>query len=374
MDKRSYQICQRCVMDTSDEDIYFDDLGNCNHCSDYLNTIQKFKNEAYKKEKLDLIINTIKERGKGKSYDCIMGISGGVDSCYAVHLAVSWGLRPLVMHMDNGWNKDVAVKNIKAIVEKLNLDYVSEVLDWNEFREIQLAFLKSSIVDLEMPTDIAILAAKYKHARKFNIKSIVSGGNYSGEGILPLTWGYHVKKDMKLYRYIVKTFSSISLNKVPTVGLFQEMFYKFVLNIKTFYPLNYIDYNKDEAREFLKNTYGWQDYGGKHHESTITAFWQSYAMPSKFNMDYRRATFSSQICNNQISREEALENLKKLPYDIATIEEQKAYISKKYKITKEELEVFLAQPPKTYKDFPNQKSIIDFFYKTYKRIFKDLRV
>jgi N-acetyl sugar amidotransferase len=361
-------------MDTSDEDIVFDSKGICNHCTDYLDTIQKFREDTYKKEKLDLIIKTVKEKGKGKTYDCIMGISGGVDSCYAVHLAVSWGLRPLLMHMDNGWNKDIAVKNIKTIVEKLNLDYVSEVLDWNEFREIQLAFLKSSIVDLEMPTDVAILASIYKHADKHKIKSVFSGGNYSGEGILPLTWGYHVKKDMKLYQYIVDTFSNIKIKKTPVVGLFKEMYYKFVLNIKTFYPLNYIDYNKDDARAFLIEHYGWQDYGGKHHESTITAFWQSYAMPTKYNMDYRRATFSSQICNNQITREEAIEKLKSISYDDESIDQQKAYVAKKYKISLEELEGFLVKPPKTYKDFPNQKKLIDFFYNLYLLIFKDIRL
>jgi len=374
MKNNKYQICNRCVMDNSDEDIVFDSNGICNHCTDYISTIDIFKSTINKSEKLEQIIQSVKVKGKGKKYDCILGISGGVDSCYVVHLAVSWGLKPLLMHMDNGWNKDIAVKNIKCIVDKLNLDYVSEVLDWNEFREIQLAFLKSSIVDLEMPTDIAILASIYKHAKQNKIKSILSGGNYSGEGILPLTWGYHVKKDMKLYKYIVRFFSNVKIKKTPVVGLFKEIYYKFFFNLKTFYPLNYINYNKDDARTFLMEEYGWQDYGGKHHESTITAFWQSYAMPTKYNMDYRRATYSSQICNQQISREEAIEKLKSLPYDFESLTKQKTYVAKKYKITIEELEQFLNQPPKTFKDFPNQKKLIDFFYKTYKRIFKKTRI
>lgn len=371
---KSYQICKRCVMDTSDEDILFDSEGNCNHCTDYLNTIDKYKNDTYKNEKLNEIVNTIKQRGLGKKYDCLMGISGGVDSCYAVHLAVSWGLRPLLMHMDNGWNKDIAVKNIKNLVDTLRLDYVSEVLDWNEFREIQLAFLKSSIVDLEMPTDIGILASIYKHASKNGINSILSGGNYSGEGILPLTWGYHVKKDMKLYHHIVKTYSNVKVKKTPTVGLLKEIYYKFFKNIKTFYPLNYVEYNKDEAREFLKKEYGWQDYGGKHHESTITAFWQSYGMPTKYNMDYRRATFSSQICTQQMNREEALEKLKTPPFQEEELLKMKEYVAKKYKISVSDLETYLSRPPKTYKDFPNQKNTIDFFYNLYNKIFKEIRI
>jgi N-acetyl sugar amidotransferase len=361
-------------MDTSDEDIVFDSIGFCNHCTDYISTIDLFRSTINKSEKLEQIIQSVKVKGKGRKYDCILGISGGVDSCYVVHLAVSWGLKPLLIHMDNGWNKDIAVKNIKCIVDKLKLDYVSEVLDWNEFREIQLAFLKSSIVDLEMPTDIAILASIYKHAKKNKIKSILSGGNYSGEGILPLTWGYHVKKDMKLYKYIVRFFSNVKIKKTPVVGLFKEIYYKFFFNLKTFYPLNYINYNKDDARTFLIEEYGWQDYGGKHHESTITAFWQSYAMPTKYNMDYRRATYSSQICNEQITREVAIKKLKSLPYDLESITKQKTYVAKKYKITIEELEQFLNQPPKTFKDFPNQKNLIDFFYKTYKRIFTKIRL
>jgi len=374
MKVNKYQICNRCVMDTSDEDIVFDSIGFCNHCTDYISTIDLFRSTINKSEKLEQIIQSVKVKGKGRKYDCILGISGGVDSCYVVHLAVSWGLKPLLIHMDNGWNKDIAVKNIKCIVDKLKLDYVSEVLDWNEFREIQLAFLKSSIVDLEMPTDIAILASIYKHAKKNKIKSILSGGNYSGEGILPLTWGYHVKKDMKLYKYIVRFFSNVKIKKTPVVGLFKEIYYKFFFNLKTFYPLNYINYNKDDARTFLIEEYGWQDYGGKHHESTITAFWQSYAMPTKYNMDYRRATYSSQICNEQITREVAIKKLKSLPYDLESITKQKTYVAKKYKITIEELEQFLNQPPKTFKDFPNQKNLIDFFYKTYKRIFTKIRL
>jgi hypothetical protein len=202
------------------------------------------------------------------------------------------------------------------MVDKLGFDYVSYVLEWREFREIQLAFLKSSIVDLEMPTDIAIAASLYKTATKYKIKHIISGGNFSGEGILPLTWGYHVLKDEKLYRYIVKKYSKTKIKKVPIVGLKGEIYYKFIKRIKTIYPLNFVEYNKDEAKQFLMNNYEWKDYGGKHAESKITAFWQTYVMPEKYNMDYRRATFSSQIVSGQISREKALKELKKLPYEL----------------------------------------------------------
>ncbi|MBL7789779.1 MAG: N-acetyl sugar amidotransferase [Chitinophagales bacterium] len=365
--EKDYQICNRCVMDTTDQDIVFDENGTCNHCTDFSKILQQPRYQKdHTSQKLDNFIQRVK--GKGKQYDCIVGISGGVDSCYTAYLCHKWGLRPLLLHMDNGWNSEIAVRNIENIVEKLNLDYISYVLDWNEFREIQLAFLKSSIVDLEIPTDIAIPASLYQTASKYNIPFIISGGNYSGEGILPLTWGYHVMKDAYLYRHIVKKFSKLPLKKVPVVGLLGEIYYKFICNIKTLYPLNIIDYNKDEARKFLKKEFDWKDYGGKHHESKITAFWQSYVMPTKYNMDYRRATYSSQIVSGQLKRNEALEKLKELPYNSETISTDKEYIAKKFGISVDELEYYLSLPPMTYKDFPNQKNLIQWFYKIYRRL------
>jgi len=372
---RPYQICSRCVMDTSDEDIVFDENGFCNHCTGALtnqttDTYQKGESE----KAWEGIVANMKGKGGGKKYDCIMGVSGGVDSCYAVYLAVKSGLRPLLMHMDNGWDSDISVKNIKNLVERLGLDYISYVLDWREFREIQLAFLKASSVDLEIPTDIGILASIFETADKYGIKYIVSGGNASSESILPLTWGYHVKRDLKLYKSIVKRYASVKLKKIPHVGILKEIYFRFVKNIRTIYILNYFEYDKDKAREFLKENYGWQDYGGKHHESKITAFWQGYVMPTKFNMDYRRVTCSSQIVAGQITREEALKMLESLPYDESVVGEQKAYVAKKYSISQEQLEEYLARPPKTYKDFPNNKKLIDFLIRQYKRMYKNKRL
>lgn len=375
MNNRPYQICTRCVMDTSDEDIIFDEEGICNHCTSALasketDTYQKGASEI----EWEAIVSKMKRGGSKGKYDCIMGVSGGVDSCYAVYLAVKSGLRPLLMHMDNGWNSEIAVKNIKNLVNGLKLDYISYVLDWNEFRELQLAFLKSSSVDLEVPTDIGILASIYKMATKYNIKYIISGGNSSSESILPLTWGYHVKRDMVYYKHIVRRYGKVKLRKVPSVGVFGEFFYKMIKNIKTIYLLNYVDYDKDAARQFLKDNFSWEDYGGKHHESKITAFWQGYVMPTKFNMDYRRVTCSSQICMNQKTRDEALEELKKSPYDETEVGSVKKYISKKFNITQDELEGYLKLPPKTYKDFPNSKRLTDFVFKVYKKLYTKKRI
>lgn len=372
---RLYQICTRCVMDTSDPDIIFDNRGYCNHCEDYITRISHQTYIAGESEKQwEIIVDRIKEKGKNNEYDCIVGISGGVDSCYTAHLCKEFGLRPLLIHMDNGWDTEISVKNIKTMVEKLGFDYVSYVLDWQEFREIQLAFLKSSIVDLEMPTDIGIAASIYKTAIKHNIKYIMSGGNYTAEGILPLQMGYHVYKDMKLYNYIVRKYSSVPLKTVPTFGILREIYYKFAKKIKKIYPLNYIPFDKDRAREFLISNYGWENYGGKHHESKITAFWQSYVMPVKYDMDYRRTTYASQICCNQITRDEALKKLKEPSFDENKIKEDKSYIAKKYGITEEELEKYLNEQPKTYVDFPNNNNLIRFIYKSYNQIFTKKRI
>jgi len=369
-----YQICDRCVMDTFDEFITFDERGYCNHCEAFIRRLEAQRPPSGSKEKQwEEILENIKKKGRGRDYDCIVGISGGVDSSYTAYLCKKWGLRVLLLHMDNGWDTDISVKNIKAVAERLKFDYVSDVLDWNEFKEIQLAFLRSSIVDLEMPTDIAIAASIYQTAAKHGIQYIVSGGNSSAEGILPLQMGYHVYKDMKLYKHIVKHFSSVPLKKVPTVGFLGEIYYKFIKGIRTVYPLEYVQFDKDMARQFLMDNFGWQNYGGKHHESKITAFWQSYAMPVKYNMDYRRTTYSSQICSGQISRDEALKLLEEPPYDPVKIAEDKKYVAKKYGISVEELERYLALPPKTFMDFANQKNLIEFIYKTYGRLYKNKR-
>ena len=357
-------------MDTSDLDIVFDNEGVCNHCKDFEKILSSPKlDKEIASQELKLLIEKVKSKGRNSKYDCLVGISGGVDSCYTAFLCKKWGLKPLLVHMDNGWNSEIAVKNVKKMVDQLGFDYVSYVLDWIEFREIQLAFLKSSIADLEMPTDVAIAASLYKTAAKYGIKYIISGGNYSGEGILPLSWGYHVLKDEKLYRYIVKNYTKTKIKKVPIVGLKDEIYYKFFKRIKTIYPLNLGEYNKEEAKFFLINEFKWKDYGGKHAESKITAFWQSYAMPVKYNMDYRRATFSSQIISKQMSRERAIDELKKLPYELEKIEMDKKYIAKKYNISDAEFEALLKNSPKTYKDFPNSRIRIQWFYNIYRKIF-----
>lgn len=373
--KRAYQQCTRCIMDTSDPDIEFDNNGICNHCTSFIERLQSRKYVKGESEaEWSRYVEVIKQHGKGKQYDCIVGISGGVDSCYTAYLCKKHGLRALLIHMDNGWDTEIAVNNIITLAKELEFDYMSYVLDWEEFKNIQLAYLKASSVDLEMPTDIAILACIYEVAASNKIKYIISGGNLSSEGILPLQWGYHSYKDMKMYNHIVKNYSSVKIRKVPVIGLLKESWYRFFHKIKTLYILNYIDFNKDIAKKYLMEHLNWKDYGGKHHESKITAFWQGFVMYEKFGMDYRKATFSTQICLGQISREEALQRIREKPYSDEKINEDKKYISKKYGITTEELEQYLKMPPKTYVDFPNNKKFIEFCYRIYNKHLNRKRV
>jgi N-acetyl sugar amidotransferase len=358
-------------MDTSFRDISFNAEGICNYCTEFTETTAFIREpEETRKKQLESLISNVKLKGKGRAYDCVVGISGGVDSCYTAHLCLEYGLKPLLVHMDNGWNTEISVNNIRKMIDALGFDYISVVLDWDEFREIQLAFLKSSIVDLEMPTDIAIAACLNQTAAKHKIKFILSGGNYSGEGILPLQMGYHRYKDMKLYRHIVRKYSTVKLRTIPTMGLVKEMYFKYVKGIKTAYPLNYVNYDKDQARNVLIQQYQWQNYGGKHHESRITAFWQSYAMPVKYNMDYRRTTLASQIITGQVSRSDALKQLEQPAFDAEKITDDKKYIAKKFGISESELESYLNNPPRTFVDFPNNEKFIRFVHNTYRRIFK----
>ena len=363
-----YQQCSRCVMDTSDPDIFFDSNGYCNNCNSYItnnidrkyeSNISEFKWEEYSKK--------IKNICKNRQYDCILGVSGGVDSSYAAILCKKYNLRTLLVHIDNGWNTEIATNNISKLAKKLDFDFVSYVIDWDEFREIQLAFLRALSVDLEMPTDIAIHAGIYKFASKYNIKYIISGGNLATEGMLPLAWGFHRYKDMKMYNYIVNNYSSVKIKSTPTIGLLLESYYRFFKKIKTLYILNYHDYDKDNVKKYLIENYDWVDYGGKHHESRITELWQGYVMPKVFGIDYRRPTLSAQILNNKITRNKAIDILSEDPVELININSKIQFICNKFNITLDDFNAFISVTPKCYKNFPNNKTFIELCYKLYRK-------
>ena len=253
MNNRPYQMCTRCVLDTSDPFIIFDEKGHCNHCNDYF---ARLKDLCYKGEESDIalekLVADIKKRAGNGKYDCLIGISGGVDSCYVAYKVKQLGLKPLAVHMDNGWNSEAAVHNIETICEKLGVDYECFVLDWQEFKDLQLSFLKASIVEVEIPTDIAIQGALHQTAAKYGIKTIISGGNYASEGLLPESWFYN-PKDATLLKGIQKKFGTKKLKTFPLFDWKREFYYKFVKGIKIKYILNFLPYNKDEAKELLEN-------------------------------------------------------------------------------------------------------------------------
>ena len=366
-DDGSRRVCTRCVMSTTDPDITFDASGRCNHCTDFLDRIANLTyTPGTSDRELATIIERIKAAGRGKEYDCVIGVSGGVDSCYAAYVVKTLDLRPLVVHMDNGWNSDTSVKNIMSVARTLDIDYQSVVLDWEEFRDLQLAFLRASVPEIETPTDIAIPAALHRVAAENGVRFIISGGNYATEGILPRAWHYNAK-DVRFLRAVHRRFGSGKLSTFPTFGFLKEAYYKFFRGIRFVYLLNLVPYSRDEAMRKLQDDLGWRDYGGKHYESKITGFVHSYILPVKFRIDYRLATLSSQICAGEITREEALEILKAPPFDTARVQEEKGYVAKKFGITLEEMDAILAAPPKTHRDYPNNERSLELLYAAYRR-------
>ncbi len=369
MSARAFRQCTRCVMDTTDRDICFDELGRCNHCRDYFERIARrtYRGEESDRE-LQALVGRMKRAGRRREYDCVVGISGGIDSSYAAHVARQNGLRPLAVHMDNGWNSDTAVKNIKNLARILGIDYQSHVLDWEEFKDLQLSFLKASVPEIETPTDMAIPAALHQAAVEHGVKFIISGGNYATEGILPAAWHYNAK-DVTFLKAIHERFGTRALKTFPTFGFEKEMYYKLVKGVRIVYLLNHVPYSKARAMKVLQDELGWQYYGGKHHESTITGFVHSYIHPKKFGIDYRKATLSTQICAGEVTREEALGALEEPPFREEQIAPQKAYVAKKFGLSLEEFEEILARPARTHRDYPNDERFLEFTYGVYRRWF-----
>jgi N-acetyl sugar amidotransferase len=367
---RPYQQCTKCVMDTTDSEITFNEKGHCNHCTEF---IEKTSKRIYLGEESDkalmALVDVIKKLGKDNEYDCLIGISGGIDSCYAAYIAKNLGLRPLAVHMDNGWNSEAAVKNIKNVAGKLGIDYQSYVLDWEEFKDLQLAFLKASVPEAETPTDIAIPAALHRIAAENKIKFIISGGNFATEGILPKSWHYNAK-DIRYLKAIHRQFGSGKLKSFPLFGFKNELYYKYIKGIRFVYLLNYVRYSKKDAMKVLEDELGWKYYGGKHYESKFTGFVQSYILNEKFKIDYRKATFSSQICSGEMTRDEALELLKEPPYNPVIAQQEKEYVAKKLSISLPEFDEIMNLPAKSYKDYPNNKRFLELVYNLYRTLNK----
>lgn len=367
-----YQICTRCVMDTTDPWISFNEVGLCNHCIEYFELAPLYVYNGEKSDKaLAELVKKMKEDGAGKPYDCIVGVSGGVDSTYVAYVTKQLGLRALTVHFDNGWNSELAVKNIENIVKKLEFDYQTYVVDWEEFKDLQIAFLKASVANAEIPSDHAFLAALYSIADKFGIKYLLSGSNFVTEAILPNSWGYNAK-DVKHLRAIHRKFGTKKLRTYPALGFYKEVYYTYIKGIRMIRLLDYVPYDKGEAMKTIQEKLGWVYYGGKHYESVFTRFFQSYYLPRKFNIDKRIAHLSTLICSGQITREQALEELKKETYPADLLKQDIEYVIKKLDLTEPEFEAIMKAPVKSYSDYPNNEKFLKFVYSVYYKI-KGLR-
>lgn len=348
--------CRRCIMNSAaDPNLELDADGICNHCLRYdaLLPVRVLKGDAGK-QALAGIVEAIKQRGKGRDYDCVIGVSGGVDSTYVAYLTKQLGLRPLAIHLDNGWNSELAVKNIERTMQTLNIDLHTEVLDWDEFRDLQLSFLKSSTTDMEIPTDHAILAVLWREAVKHNIKYIISGMNFATESTFVQSWVYG-HWDWPYIKGVHKHFSGRKLRTFPHFSYFY-LFYVHVLRaVRSVSILNYVDYEKPKAMEILQNELGWQYYGGKHYESVYTRFMQGYILPTKFGVDKRYGHLSDLIRAGQISRDEALAEIATPPYPADLFARDYAFVLKKFGMTDGEFQEIMRAPAKTYRNYHNSE-------------------
>lgn len=370
MGVRNYQICNRCIMDTSDPEIVFDENGNCNHCTNALNRAKTtwFPNEEGER-KLVEIAEKVKAEEKNKEYDCVIGLSGGVDSSYLAYKVVQLGLRPLVVHVDCGWNSELAVKNIENIVKKLNLDLHTHVVNWEEMKDLQLAFFKANVANQDIPQDHAIFSALYSFAVKNNVKYVFNGSNFATESILPNSWGYNAD-DYKHLKAIHKLFGKRKLKKYPFSPFFKRyVYYRFIKKMTIIKPLNYIDYTKDKAIDILKKEFDWKFYGEKHHESRFTKFFQAYYLPTKFGYDKRRAHLSSMVMSKQITRDEALDLMKKEVYPNDSHIDDMEYVAKKLDLTLEEFQAIINMPNKSHSDYKSNEKLFDLGFKIRKKLF-----
>lgn len=352
-------------MDTSDKEIEFDEKGVCNHCHDYDEIV---KNKVLKgkeaEQKLNALISEIRESGKGREYDCVVGVSGGVDSTYVSYLAKKSGLKPLAVHLDNGWNTKIASKNIKNIVQKLGIDLETYVIDWEEFRDLQIAYLKAGVVDIESLTDHAIKAVLFKIANKYNAKHILSGVNIVTEGVLPRTWR-HNKNDYINIKEIHKKFGKVKMKTFPILSLGKRFYYQIIRGIKYIEILNYVDYNKEKAKKLIAGELGWEDYGGKHKESMFTDFFQSYILPRKFGIDKRKVHLSALINAEQIIRKDALKELEKPLYDEEKLRNDKEFVLNKLGLNEDEFDRIIQEKPRSHYEYKSQDKVLRKFRKIY---------
>jgi len=353
-----FQQCVHCVMDTSDPEITFDDHGVCSHCLSYDAYSASQGSLPDRARRLVEMVTSLKREGSGKPYDCIMGLSGGVDSSYLAYYAVKeLSLRPLVVHVDSGWNSELAVSNIEGICRRLGIHLHTLVIDWEEMRDLQLAFFRSGVANLDVPQDHAFNAALVREAKIYGVRQVLNGGNMQTESILPKAWGYDASDPIHLSS-IHKKFGSRPLKTFPIRSDFSRFIIDpFLFRMRVHRPLEFIDYNKFEAKRLLRDELGWRDYGGKHYESRFTKFFQGHYLPEKFGYDKRKAHLSSLIVSGQITRQEALAELQTPLYSSEELEADIAYFCKKLGITRQEYDTVMRAAPHAFTDYPNRQEM-----------------
>lgn len=342
------QICQRCVMDTTVATIRFDESGVCNYCKMH-DAMDRASPKETAAERLTQLVARIQRCGRGRKYDCIVGISGGTDSTYALLKAKELGLRPLAVHYDNGWNSELAVSNIQRACEQLDVDLHTEVADWEEFKDLQISFLKASVPDAEMPTDLGIFGTLYRIAAAENVRFILNGASFRTEGKIPLAWGYG---DGRYIRSIHRRFGHTKLRDFPNLTLTKLLYYTFVRRIRVVRFLEYMDYTKANAKSLLTERLGWRDYGGHHHESIYTRYYQSHLSPHKFGMDRRMVTLSAAVREGAMDRQAALDTLAtpSCPPEVVADDEQ--YIIHKLALREDQFRLLAAERPKSFLEYP----------------------
>lgn len=354
----------------NDPDLIVNESGICNHCLQFDLAFNKLPINGEKKKELDSIIKKIKFSGKDKAYDCLLGVSGGVDSSYLAYLCRVYDLRPLIIHFDNGWNSELAVVNIQNLLNKLAFDFETLVINWEEFKDLQLSYFKAGVVDLEIPTDHAILSSMFRIANKHNIKYVLSGHNIATEGTyLPKSW-VHSKLDYLNLKDIHRTYGHVKLKTYPYLSFIKKMYYNFVVKFEYIQLLNYVDYNKEEVKKKLIKELSWRDYGGKHYESIFTRFYQGYILPKKFNIDKRQFHYSCLIQSGQLTKEQALNLMKDPIYDDELVINDKEFILKKLSFTALSFDEYMKSPIRKHSVFKTEDQIWKRYFKLIKLIKK----
>lgn len=358
--KRPYQICTRCVMDTSDPNITFDENGLCSYCQNYDRNIKPYwKPNENRFDELEEIANQIRKAGEGQEYDCVLGLSGGADSSYLAYIAKEvMHLRPLALVIDTGWNLNVAVENIERIVKGLDIDMWTIVVNWKEMADLQLSMFKAQVSGQDLVQDHAIFAGLYNYAVQHHIKYVLTGSNSSTEFIRPPI-AFLPMNDLRAMRDIHRRFGRVPLKTYPQCDIFKyRLLYRYGYGMRRVYPLDYVVYDKAEAMKLLHEKYGWESYANKHYENVFTRWYEGYYLPHKFGYDTRRNVFSNQILTGTMTREEALKILDTPPYDPDQMEEDEEYIAKKLGVSFEEFDTIIHGENRTLYDYRNEQGLI----------------